>query len=181
MIMDKVTALLGKMMFILERILAVAFLAAVALNFINVVGRYVFSWSLIWSDEVQVFIMIWMTFLGAAIVTWRQAHLRMDVLFEALPIPAKAAIKLAEAVIALIICGFVTYQGYAYARRMFMLGRESDMAHIPMWIPHSAVAVGFGLITLVLVVIALGKLATWRQRPAPSPSSESIGHVEVRS
>lgn len=179
--MDRVTAFIGNMMFILERVLAVAFVAAVALNFVNVVGRYVFSWSLIWSDEVQVFIMIWMTFLGAAIVTWRKAHLRMDVLFEALPAPVKAAIKLAEAVLALIICGFVTYQGYAYARRMFMLGRESDMAHIPMWIPHSAVAVGFGLITLVLVAAALGKLAAWRRRPAPSPASEPIGHVEVRS
>jgi TRAP-type C4-dicarboxylate transport system permease small subunit len=53
----------------IELILALAFILAVLLNFTNVVGRYLFGLSLLGSDEVQVFIMVGMTFLGAAVVT----------------------------------------------------------------------------------------------------------------
>ena len=60
----------------------VAFILAVMLNFTNVVGRYLFGLSLLGSDEVQVFIMVAMTFLGAAVVTRRNQHLRMDVLVQ---------------------------------------------------------------------------------------------------
>ena len=45
----------------LELVLAIAFIAAVLLNFTNVVGRYLFGLSLLGSDEVQVFIMVGMT------------------------------------------------------------------------------------------------------------------------
>ena len=36
-------------------------------------------------DEVEIYILIWIAFLGAALVTWRGTHLRMDVLIAACP------------------------------------------------------------------------------------------------
>lgn len=59
--------------------------AAVCLNFANVVGRYVFGQALFGADEIQTYMMVWMAFLGAVIVGWRNAHLRMDVLVRGLP------------------------------------------------------------------------------------------------
>lgn len=67
--------------------LALLFIVAVLLNFTNVVGRYLFGISLLGSDEVQVFIMVGMTFLGAVVVTQRNQHLRMDVLVGFMPAP----------------------------------------------------------------------------------------------
>jgi TRAP-type C4-dicarboxylate transport system permease small subunit len=32
---------------------------------------------------------------------------------------------------------------------MFMIGRVSDQAGLPMWIPHASLAAGFGFIFLV--------------------------------
>ena len=61
------------------------------LNFTNVLGRYLFGISLLGSDEVQVFIMVGMTFLGAAVVTRRNLHLRMDVLVRFMPAPVPYA------------------------------------------------------------------------------------------
>jgi TRAP-type C4-dicarboxylate transport system permease small subunit len=40
---------------------------------------------LLGSDEIQVFIMVAMTFLGAAVVTRRNEHLRMDVFVKFMP------------------------------------------------------------------------------------------------
>jgi TRAP-type C4-dicarboxylate transport system permease small subunit len=41
------------------------------------------------------------------------------------------------------------YQSFVYSRQMLIIGRTSDMAGVPMWIPHGAVAIGFGLILLI--------------------------------
>jgi TRAP-type C4-dicarboxylate transport system permease small subunit len=156
-----VTRILDRLTGWIERALAYAFIAAVALNFINVVGRYGFGSTILSADELQIFIMVFMTFLGAAVVAWRNQHLRMDVLVNALPPPIRRLIKIAELVAIVILAAFVLWNSTYYAKQMFNIGRVSDMAQVPMWIPHGAVAVGFGLMALIaclrLVEILAGR------------------------
>ena len=135
----------------IELVLAIAFIFAVLLNFTNVVGRYLFGLSLLGSDEVQVFIVVCVTFLGAAVVTQRNQHLRMDVLLQFMPEWLRIALRLAEQLLLIVIAGFVLTQSFFYARQMLRIGRTSDMAGVPMWIPHGAVAAGFALILIVTV------------------------------
>jgi TRAP-type transport system small permease protein len=136
---------------VIELALAVAFIFAVLLNFANVVGRYLLGISLIGSDEVQIFIMVGMTFLGATVVTRRNLHLRMDVLVRFFPTPIQILLRILEQVLLIALAGFVLTQSYFYARQMLRIGRTSDMAGIPMWIPHATVALGFGLMLIVAV------------------------------
>jgi len=146
---------------VIELVLAVAFILAVVLNFTNVIGRYVFGVALLGSDEVQVFVMVAMTFLGAAVVTRRNLHLRMDVLVQFMPQPVQLMLRIAEQALLIVLAGFVLAQSYYYAGQMFRIGRASDMAGVPMWIPHGLVALGFALILLIacrrLVVVATGR------------------------
>ena len=141
----------------IELALAIAFLFAIGLNFTNVIGRYLLGSSILWADEVQVFIMIAMTFLGAAVVTWRRQHLRMDVLAKLMPKPVQQGLKIVELILMLGLCGFILVESQDYAARMYQLGRNSDSAGVPMWIPHGSVAVGFGL--MVLACLAHGWIA----------------------
>lgn len=149
----------------IELTLALAFIGAVLLNFGNVVGRYLFGVSLLGSDEVQIFIMVGMTFLGAAVVTRRNQHLRMDVLVQFMPAAVRFFLRVAEQLLLAVLAGFVLSQSYFYARQMLRIGRTSDMAGVPMWIPHGAVALGFALI----LVIALWRIVgIVRRTPEPS-------------
>jgi TRAP-type C4-dicarboxylate transport system permease small subunit len=136
---------------VVEQVLAVAFLIAVGLNFLNVIGRYVFGYTPSGTDEIQVYIMVWMAFVGAAVVTWRNQHLRMDVLFQRFPEYLRRAVFLFECAVFLAIAAFVTVQSFYYVSRMYRLGQVSDLAEIPVWIPHSAVVVGFALMTLIIL------------------------------
>ena len=114
----------------IERTLAYAFIASVALNFFNVVGRYGFGVTILSADEAQVFIMIFMTFLGAAVVAWREQHLRMDVLVHHVTALGKL-VHLAElATVATLAC-FVLWNSSYYVKQMFIFGRVSDMGHVP--------------------------------------------------
>ena len=152
---------------VIELALAVAFIFTVLLNFANVVGRYVFGISLLGADEVQVFIMVGMTFIGAAVVTRRNMHLRMDVLVRFMPPPIPMILRVLEQLLLAALAGFVLTQSFFYAQRMAWLGRTSDMAGVPMWIPHGTVAAGFGLI-LIVVIWRIVRMA----RRMPEPSAE---------
>src|SRR5438045_3698982 len=157
----------------IELVLAVAFILAVVLNFTNVVGRYLFGISFLASDEVQVFIMVGMTFLGAAVVTRRHEHLRMDVLVQFMPSPVRLALRTAEQILLIVLAGFVLSQSYFYATQMLRIGRASDMAGIPMWIPHGTVALGFALVLL----IACWRLATVITRREAEHAAPADGKV----
>ena len=155
---------------IIELTLALAFISAVLLNFGNVVGRYVFGVSLLGADELQVFVMIGMTFLGAALVSRRNMHLRMDVLVRFLPARMQVLLRALEQLLLAILAGFVLSQSYFYAGRMWMIGRTSDMTGLPMWIPHGVVVLGFGLILVIAVWRILRLL---RGLPTPSAVGEA--------
>jgi TRAP-type C4-dicarboxylate transport system permease small subunit len=155
---------------VIEVTLALAFIAAVLLNFANVVGRYLLGISLLGSDEVQIFIMVGMTFIGAAVVSRRNLHLRMDVLLRFLPAPVRTLLRVVEQLLLIALAGFVLTQSYFYARQMLRIGRTSDMAGVPMWIPHGTVALGFALM-LIVAVCALLHMA--RRMPGRSASDEA--------
>ena len=136
----------------LEKLLGLALIAAVAFNFVNVVGRYVFGTTFLSADEVQIYIMVYIAFLGAAVATWRRVHLRMDVLAQRLPKAVQRALAGAELALILLLAGFVLYESSQYVVQMARIDARSNNAAIPMWIPHSAIVAGFGLIAALSVL-----------------------------
>jgi TRAP-type C4-dicarboxylate transport system permease small subunit len=146
----------------LERVLAVGLLLGLSLNFINVIGRYLGGYALNGAAELEIYILIWITFLGAAFVTWRDNHLRMDVLIEACPPTVKWLVGLFEMALMLIIFSFVAWHSFRYVERIYALGAVSDIAGIPTWIPHSAIAAGFGAMALIVLLRGIQRIAAGR-------------------
>jgi len=139
----------------LEKLLGLALIAAVAFNFVNVVGRYIFGTTFLSADEVQIYIMVYIAFLGAAVATWRRAHLRMDVLAQRLPKPVQRALAGAELALVLVLAGLVLYVSSQYVGQMARIDARSNNAAIAMWIPHSAIVIGFGLIAVLSLLHAV--------------------------
>lgn len=153
--MDRVFAALAQL---IERALAVAFVFAVTLNFANVVDRYVLNASILSADEIQIYIMIWVTFLGSVVVTWQRRHLRMDVLRQMLPPALQKLLHAIELLLVVTLGGFTAFYSFDYAARMYAIGRASDTAGIPLWTVHAALPLGFGL----MAAICLWRLLAWR-------------------
>ena len=136
----------------LEKLLGAALIVAVLYNFVNVVGRYIVGQTFISADEVQIYIMVYIAFLGAAVATWRRLHLRMDVLVHRLPPRAQRVLGVVELALIVVLAGFVLYVSTEYVKQMAGLDARSQNAGIPMWIPHSAIVLGFGLIAVLSVL-----------------------------
>lgn len=142
---------------LIERAVAVALVFAVVLNFANVVNRYVFNDSILSADEIEIYIMVWITFLGAVVVTWRRQHLRMDVLLQSFPRPLRMLLHAVELLLMAGLGGFMLVNSWNYAALMYAIGRTSDNAGIPLWMMHAALALGFGLIA----GISAWRLVAW--------------------
>src|SRR5437867_3643916 len=85
----------------------------------------------------------------------------------------KSLDRLAEHVLLIALAGFVLSQSYFYAGQMLRIGRTSDMAGVPMWIPHGSVALGFVLIALT----AGWRLVAVMTRCEPQRAAPADGQV----
>lgn len=132
--------------------LGCALAAGVLLNLGNVFGRYVVGQSILGADELQVFLMIWVAFAGAAVVTWRGEHLRMDILLNALPAGARRGVLAFEWALIAALAGFAVVQSWRYVEQMLAIDRRSDALGIPIAIPHAAVLFGFSVIALIALL-----------------------------
>lgn len=126
-------------------------LAGVALNFANVIGRYVFLVPIIWAEEVLVFIMIWCVMLGATLVTWENAHLRMDALYHLASPRVRRWLNAASTLAFLVAAVFVLVQSARVVALVASTGQRSVVAEIPMTLAYGALPVSFGLIVVVLL------------------------------
>jgi TRAP-type C4-dicarboxylate transport system permease small subunit len=135
-----------------ERLLAVALIVAISLNFINVIGRYLAGFTLTGVDEIEIYVLISIAFLGAAVVFWNNAHLRMDVLLNASPAVIRKAVLVAEMGVMLAVASFVALESFFYVERIHALGAVSDIARVPTWIPHSAIFLSFGAMAVMVIL-----------------------------
>ena len=135
-----------------KAIVGALILAGIAVNFANVIGRYVFLQPLIWADETMVYIMVWTVFVGAVLVSFDGQHLKMDFFSIMLPSPWKEIINGIAAVSFLAVCVFVVPQTWTVVKLMWDFGQRSVVAEIPMVIPHSALLLGFVLMFLAVVL-----------------------------
>jgi TRAP-type C4-dicarboxylate transport system permease small subunit len=161
---------IDRAMLVLEGVLGLTLMFVVALNFANVVGRYILGLTFLGADEIEVYLMVAMAFLGAIVVSWRGRHLRMDVVVGALPPRPRMGLRVFELLVTVLLTSFVAVQSWGYTSRMFTLGATSDMAGVPMWLPHSAVTIG--LVGIAAVALwRLVRLATSAGRSQSEPAA----------
>jgi TRAP-type C4-dicarboxylate transport system permease small subunit len=149
-----------------DLVLGLGMIAAVLLNFANVLGRYVFGIAIVGADELLIYAMIATIFLGAISVTWRDAHLKLDVLVEGMPARVKSTARVLSHLALAALCTTVGVASAAMAIEMAHFDQRSLAAGLPMVVPHGAVAVGLFLIALMALLRAAGV------EPRPVPNSE---------
>jgi TRAP-type C4-dicarboxylate transport system permease small subunit len=137
-----------------EWILAVFLAAMTAVAGLQIAGRFVFSYSPFWSDELTRFLLIWVSFLGMSLGVYRGAHPGIDSLLRALPPgPARLGATLGLLLSLLFFAVLVVY-GSALAFRTWE--QRSVSLEIPMGIPYLAVPAS-GLL------MCLHTVAAWLQ------------------
>jgi TRAP-type C4-dicarboxylate transport system permease small subunit len=155
----------------LTRTLSAIFLAAsVVINFINIVGRYVFSVSLPWAEEIMLFLMVGCVFTGCCAVAWQGRHIRMDVLLLALPPKLRAFFNLLSDLVFIAAAITVTVFAYPVITELAAFDERSEAANFPLVIPQSMVPIGYSLMALLVAI----RLLTPR-RAENNPAGDTHG------
>jgi len=142
----------GRLMAVPRAVIAVLILTSIAINFANVIGRYVFFSPIIWAEEAMIYIMVWCVFIGAILVSWDGRHLRMDLLAGVIPSPWRELVNGIAAIAFLAVAGLVVSQSWQAVLLFAELGQKSNTAEIPMVVPHSALLIGFAMMFLCVAV-----------------------------
>jgi TRAP-type C4-dicarboxylate transport system permease small subunit len=152
---------------VLEGVTAALLLAAVMLNFANVIGRYVFGRPIVATEEILQYANVWIVMLAAAGVTRLDTHLRLDVLVPTRRVKLRRVLELAIAVLGAGLATFVVVQGLRIVARTYDVGQRSIAAGIPLAVVYLAIPIGFGC-ALVFLLDRLWRLS----RESPSPDTE---------
>jgi len=135
-----------------QLILGTLILVSIAINFANVIGRYVFQSPIIWAEEIMIYIMIWAVLTGAVLVAWDGSHLKMDFFTLTLPSPWKEILNFLGVTVFLLVCVFVLPQSLRVVELMARFDQRSVIARIPMAIPHAAILLGFFLMLAAVAI-----------------------------
>lgn len=133
-------------------ICGVLLLAAIAINFTNVVGRYLFAAPVPWAEEGLIYIIVWGVFLSIGSITYQGLHLRMELLVANARPPLKTWLGALVAIL-LLVCSAVMMVQSARILRLYLGNGETSMgAKVPLVYPHAAVLVGFALTAIAAAV-----------------------------
>jgi C4-dicarboxylate transporter DctQ subunit len=135
-----------------RRLIASLLLVAVAINFANVVGRYLFQAAFFWADEILVFLVVWCVFIGIVSVAYNGAHLKMDLVSARLRGRARTLVH-AAVVFGILACALVmVWQSARVVQLLASTGQVSVNAGIPMTLVQAALPAGFALMGLAVLV-----------------------------
>lgn len=125
-----------------------------------------------WSEELSRYLLIWITYLGAAAVTRDRAHIRVEVLIDRLNPAMRRFLEIVVGLLCLVftvvIC-IVSLRYVADSRTLGIMSADSYLP-VPIWVFQSIVPIGFALISLRLV---LNLIDTWTGRSAVVRSAEA--------
>jgi TRAP-type C4-dicarboxylate transport system permease small subunit len=137
----------------LEVVTGGLFIAIAATALAQVFTRYVLSNSLTWTHELDILLMIWAVWLGAAIGIHRKAHLRITILSDRL---SEASQKILMVVIDLLTLTFLVVLGWnGIAVIESVEGTVLTSMDLPRGFVVSAAPVGAGFMILFFLPILL--------------------------
>lgn len=123
-----------------------AVVAMTVLVLVQIVLRYIFNAALPWVEEMTVFLMIWMAFMGAAVGVRRGTHVAMTMLVDRLPRGLARVLFYVSTLAMIAFAAIVVWQGMLL---IFSVGNQRSAAlGVPMAIPYLVVPLGALLIIL---------------------------------
>lgn len=115
-----------------------------ALNTIaNVFGRYLFSQSIYFTEELNEFLIVIITFMGLGYVTRKGRHIRMSALYDVLPARARKLLMILIAAVTAVAMLALAWYAFEYVAKIARRGRVTPALQFPLYLTYVWVVLGF--------------------------------------
>ena len=165
----------------LEEFLMVLLLFGIALVMIlQVISRYLFNYSMSWSDELVRYFLVWSCFLSVSFCVKKRISIKIDSVLHALPERVKPWLRAVRHLIILVFCILMIPFAVTFIRQAVASGATSAAMQIPMYYIQSAPLVCFSLCCLQALI---REVRTGIRGPVPEggghlPETEDDGFVQ---
>ncbi|MEX6505345.1 TRAP transporter small permease [Jiella sp. M17.18] len=139
---------------------AVIFLGMTGLGFVNVVVRYLTSYSFAATQELLLDGFLLLTVFGAAIAARRGEHLAVTLFTDLLPAPARRVAVVLSAALSILLLALSALFTFQLVEDQYRSGVTSSGMQIPEWYLSVGLPIGFALIAIRLVQAGF---AEWQQ------------------
>lgn len=142
-----------------EQVLAgILVTGAFILTFMEVIARFVFSYSFYWAKEYIIFFVIWSTFLGASQVLKKSQHIRLSVFVDLLPKRGRQFFDWLNIGLGLIFSVALMISGYNLVADAFVKGvTTTSLAKTPLWIPYMIMPIAGSLFSIRFIELLFFK------------------------
>jgi TRAP-type C4-dicarboxylate transport system permease small subunit len=138
-----------------EELLLMLLLAVMAMVMgVQVVARYVFNYSLTWSEELTRYMFIWSSFLSISYCTKEQISIKIEQIVAVLPTKVHAIFKIIEKLVMLVFFVYMIKYAYNFVQASVLSGQISPACRIPMYFIQVAPLVGF-ILTIIRLLQSL--------------------------
>ena len=151
---------------------AIFLITSVAINFANIIGRYFFSISIPWAEEIMLFLMVGCVFTGCCAVAWEGRQIRMDVVVNMLPPKLRELVNVFSELVLIATAIAVTVFAWPVITDLAAFDERSQAANFPLVIPQAMVPIGY---TLMGLLVAIRLIVRWR-RGAGGAGSAGTSH-----
>ena len=130
-----------------------------ALNTIaNVFGRYVFNQSIYFSEELNEFLIVIVTFMGLGYATRKGIHIRMSAIYDALPVKLRKALMIVIALTTSVMMALLAWYALEYVQKVAARGRITPALQLPLYLTYVWVVLGLALASFQYLLTALRNL-----------------------
>jgi TRAP-type C4-dicarboxylate transport system permease small subunit len=140
------------LLFITRTVAGICLIGSVAINFANIIGRYFFSVSIPWAEEIMLFLMVGCVFTGCCAVAWEGRQIRMDVVVSMLPPKVRDLLGLLSELVMIATAGAVAAFAWPVISQLADFDERSQAANFPLVIPQAMVPIGYTLMALLVAV-----------------------------
>ena len=133
---------------------------ALCLSFYSVIARYIFHWSLDWSDEISVYAVIWAVFFGISALIKVDEHVRVDLLINKFSPKRQNILHFYHTLLGLAFICVVAWGGYLMVQKAYQTGITSESyLKFKMYLPYLVMPFGGLLLVFRMVerLLMLGK------------------------
>ena len=151
---------------------AICLMASVLINFANIIGRYFFSVSIPWAEEIMLFLMVGCVFTGCCAVAWQGRQIKMDVLVSLLPPTLRHLLALLSELVMIGAAIAVTVFAWPVITNLWAFDERSQAANFPLVIPQAMVPIGYMLMALLVAI----RLLTAGRRSGGAGAADPAQH-----
>jgi len=130
-------------------ILIIAFTIMVAASFAQVVNRNIFKLPIPWLEEIAIYSMIYMVFLGTEAGLRDGTQISVTTVVDKLHGKARKIVNIFSKLIVVIFSATIFNSSIGMLQMQIRTGQTSAALRLPMSVPYAALTISFGIITLV--------------------------------